>query len=116
MSTWEAIAEAIRMGATDIHIEPFEEALRLRYRIDGVLQRQPTPPQINRFQAAIISRLKIMAGADMAERRRHQDGRRDSRQRSHRVSSATRPGMSRNGTMGDQPIARLSEAVWVRTS
>ena len=57
----EILLEAIESRASDMHIESQEIGLRIRYRIDGVLHAQPTPPEINRFQAAIISRLKIMA-------------------------------------------------------
>ena len=67
------ILEAHRMRASDIHIEPLEKRLRLRYRIDGVLQVMPDPPK--KLQAAIISRLKIMSNMSIAERRLPQDGR-----------------------------------------
>ena len=67
------IAKAVEARASDIHIEPFENALRLRYRVDGVLAEVEAPP--NRFRAAVISRLKIMAKLDIAERRLPQDGR-----------------------------------------
>lgn len=67
------ISEAIKSRASDIHIEPQEKALRLRYRIDGVLQDRTPPPK--KFQNAIISRIKIMAEMDIAERRLPQDGR-----------------------------------------
>ena len=60
---------------TDIHIEPMENDLRIRYRIDGVLHPTPLPPQMKRFQSAIISRIKVMAGMDIAEKRLPQDGR-----------------------------------------
>ena len=60
---------------TDIHIEPMETDLRIRYRIDGVLHPTPLPPQMKRFQSAIISRIKVMAGMDIAEKRLPQDGR-----------------------------------------
>lgn len=70
----ELLSEAIRMGATDIHIEPFEEQLRVRYRIDGVLHQVPTPGTIRGFHSAIVSRLKIMANLNIAERRLPQDG------------------------------------------
>ena len=60
---------------TDIHIEPLENDLRIRYRIDGVLHPTPLPPQMKRFQSAIISRIKVMAGMDIAEKRLPQDGR-----------------------------------------
>lgn len=71
----EILIEASNERASDIHIEPEENALRIRYRIDGVLQTQSLPPEINRFQAAIISRLKIMARLNIAEKRLPQDGR-----------------------------------------
>jgi len=71
----EILVEAIEARATDIHIEMQAKGIKIRYRIDGVLQKQPAPPQINRFQAAIISRLKIMARLNIAEKRVPQDGR-----------------------------------------
>jgi type II secretion system protein E len=71
----EILVEASNERASDIHIEPEEHALRIRYRIDGVLQTQSLPPEITRFQAAIISRLKIMARLNIAEKRLPQDGR-----------------------------------------
>jgi len=67
------IADAVRKGASDIHIEPYEKAMRVRFRIDGVLQEMMAPPF--KFKAAIASRLKIMAELDIAERRVPQDGR-----------------------------------------
>ena len=67
------ISEALKMRASDIHIEPYEKSLRLRYRIDGVLQEMPPPPK--KFQNAIISRIKILSDLDIAERRMPQDGR-----------------------------------------
>jgi type IV pilus assembly protein PilB len=67
------LADAVRKGASDIHIEPYEKTLRVRYRIDGVLQEMMSPP--NRMKPAILSRLKIMAELDIAERRTPQDGR-----------------------------------------
>ena len=66
--------EAIQAGATDIHIEPFEEELRVRYRIDGVLHQVPTPGTIRGFQTAIVSRVKVMANLNIAEKRLPQDG------------------------------------------
>ncbi len=71
----EILAEAIEARASDIHMESQSDGIKIRYRIDGVLQTQPTPPQINRFQAAIISRLKIMSRLNIAEKRVPQDGR-----------------------------------------
>jgi type IV pilus assembly protein PilB len=67
------IADAVRKGASDIHIEPYEKSLRVRFRIDGVMQEMMEPPF--KFKAAILSRLKIMAELDIAERRVPQDGR-----------------------------------------
>ncbi len=71
----EILTEAVTAQASDIHIESQASGIKIRYRIDGVLQRQPTPPEINRFHAAIVSRLKIMARLNIAERRVPQDGR-----------------------------------------
>ena len=71
----DILTEAIESGTSDIHIEAQETGMKIRYRIDGVLQTQPTPPVINRFQSAIVSRLKIMARLNIAEKRIPQDGR-----------------------------------------
>jgi len=71
----QVMTEAIQLRATDVHFEPFEQELRLRYRVDGVLQEVNVPPQIKQFQAAIISRLKILAHLNIAEKRLPQDGR-----------------------------------------
>ncbi len=71
----QIVADAIRQRATDIHLEPYYSAIRLRYRIDGVLQVVPVPPGLRELHAAIVSRLKIMAGMDISERRLPQDGR-----------------------------------------
>lgn len=71
----QIIAEAYRERATDIHLEPMENDLRIRYRVDGVLHQVPVPSQLKQFQAAIISRIKVMANMDIAERRLPQDGR-----------------------------------------
>ena len=67
------IADAVRKGASDIHIEPYEKTMRVRFRIDGAMQEMMAPPY--KFKAAITSRLKIMADLDIAERRIPQDGR-----------------------------------------
>lgn len=69
------IREALNERATDIHVEPLEDDLQIRYRIDGVLREVPVPPQLKLLQASVISRLKIMAHLDIAERRLPQDGR-----------------------------------------
>ncbi|MDR1289727.1 MAG: Flp pilus assembly complex ATPase component TadA [Planctomycetaceae bacterium] len=71
----EILLEAIESRASDIHIETESDGLSIRYRIDGVLHIQNFPSEINRFQAAIISRLKIMSKLNIAERRLPQDGR-----------------------------------------
>ena len=71
----QILTEAIESRATDVHIEPFEEQLRLRYRIDGVLQEANVPASVRRFHAAIVSRLKILSHLDIAEKRLPQDGR-----------------------------------------
>jgi type II secretion system protein E len=68
---WEAYEER----STDIHLEPMESSLRIRYRVDGVLHQTPLPAQLARFQNAIISRIKVMANMDIAEKRLPQDGR-----------------------------------------
>jgi len=67
------LANAIKAKASDIHIEPYQKDLRIRYRIDGVLHEQPAPPK--KFHAAICARLKIMSNLDISERRLPQDGR-----------------------------------------
>lgn len=69
------IREALEQHATDIHVEPMEEKLRIRYRIDGRLREIPVPEQIKQLQQSVIARLKVMAKLDIAERRLPQDGR-----------------------------------------
>ena len=71
----ELIVEAIAQRASDIHIEPEKQDLIVRFRIDGVLHEQSVPNEIQRFRAAIISRIKIMAKLNIAEKRLPQDGR-----------------------------------------
>ncbi len=71
----QIIWEAFQDRATDIHLEPMETSLRIRYRIDGVLHQTPVPAHLKRFQASIISRIKVMANMDIAEKRLPQDGR-----------------------------------------
>ena len=71
----QIIWEAFKDRATDIHFEPQEDELRIRYRIDGILHQTPMPPQLKRFQAALISRIKVMSGMNIAEKRLPQDGR-----------------------------------------
>ncbi len=71
----QVIWEAFKDRSTDIHFEPSEDELRIRYRIDGILHQTPMPPQLKRFQASIISRIKVMSGMNIAEKRLPQDGR-----------------------------------------
>ncbi|GIK20209.1 MAG: type II/IV secretion system protein [Leptolyngbya sp. PLA2] len=71
----DILVEAVTERATDVHVEPYEGKLLVRYRIDGVLQRANVPATIHRFGPAIISRLKIMANLNIAEKRTPQDGR-----------------------------------------
>lgn len=67
------ISEAVQMRASDIHVEPFEDRVRVRYRVDGVLVERESPPK--RLLGPLLSRIKILARLDIAERRRPQDGR-----------------------------------------
>ena len=71
----EVFLEALNERASDIHVEPYEHRMVVRYRVDGVLHEASMPPQIRRFQAAIISRIKILANLNIAEKRLPQDGR-----------------------------------------
>jgi type II secretion system protein E len=71
----QVIWEAYKDRSTDIHFEPAEDELRIRYRIDGILHQTPMPPQLKRYQAALISRIKVMSGMNIAEKRLPQDGR-----------------------------------------
>jgi general secretion pathway protein E/type IV pilus assembly protein PilB len=71
----QVLADAVELRASDIHLEPFEDEFRIRYRIDGVLQEVPVPAQLKRFQPAIVSRLKILSHLNIAEKRLPQDGR-----------------------------------------
>jgi general secretion pathway protein E/type IV pilus assembly protein PilB len=71
----QILYEALRLGATDIHMEPYEDRMRLRYRIDGMLQDIPVPSGLQELYGAIVSRLKVMAGLNIAERRLPHDGR-----------------------------------------
>lgn len=71
----QIIWEAYQDRATDIHLEPMENDLRIRYRVDGVLHQTPVPPHLKRFQPAIIARIKVMSNMDIAEKRLPQDGR-----------------------------------------
>jgi len=71
----QVLSDAIEMRATDIHLEPFENELQIRYRVDGLLLEVPVPNEIKRFQPAIVSRIKILSHLDIAEKRLPQDGR-----------------------------------------
>ena len=71
----QILVQAVKDSSTDIHIEPYEDELKIRYRVDGILYDIPIPQNIKYFQSAIVSRIKIMAGLDIAERRLPQDGR-----------------------------------------
>ncbi len=71
----QVIWEAYKDRSTDIHFEPAEDELRIRYRIDGILHQTPMPPQLKKFQAALISRIKVMSGMNISEKRLPQDGR-----------------------------------------
>ena len=71
----QIIREALEQHATDIHVEPMEDTLRLRYRIDGRLRELPVPENIKALQQSVLARLKVMAKLDIAERRLPQDGR-----------------------------------------
>ena len=70
----QLLLEAVKIGASDIHLEPFEKELRVRYRVDGFLKTEPVPPGIKQLEPAIISRIKIMAHLNIAEKRLAQDG------------------------------------------
>ena len=71
----QVLTDAVELRASDIHLEPFEDEFRIRYRIDGVLQEVPVPAQLKRFQPAIVSRIKILSHLNIAEKRLPQDGR-----------------------------------------
>lgn len=71
----ELLIEAVKLQTSDVHIEPQESGLRVRYRIDGMLRVQSVPPEINHFYSAIVTRLKIMSHLNIAEKRLPQDGR-----------------------------------------
>ncbi len=71
----QILLEALRLQATDIHIEPYHSSIRLRYRIDGMMQTVPVPDALRQLHETIASRLKIMAGLNIAEKRLPHDGR-----------------------------------------
>jgi len=70
----QVLTEALASRATDVHIEPFEHELRVRYRVDGSLTEVPIPPEVRKYHAAIVSRIKILSHLDIAEKRVPQDG------------------------------------------
>jgi type II secretory ATPase GspE/PulE/Tfp pilus assembly ATPase PilB-like protein len=71
----QILREALRLHATDIHLEPYINSIRLRYRVDGILETVPVPADMRHLHPAVISRLKIMAGLNIAEKRLPHDGR-----------------------------------------
>jgi len=71
----QILQEALRLRATDIHLEPYAHAIRLRYRVDGLLETVPVPPDMRNLHPAVVSRLKIMAGLNISEKRLPHDGR-----------------------------------------
>ena len=71
----QLLQEALRLRATDIHLEPYANSIRLRYRVDGMLETVPVPADMRHLHSAVISRLKIMAGLNIAEKRLPHDGR-----------------------------------------
>ena len=81
----QVLRDAIELRASDVHLEPFEDEFRIRYRIDGDLQEVPVPPSLKRFQPAIVSRVKILSHLNIAEKRVPQDGRIKIRVDTHEV-------------------------------
>src|SRR5207244_1837968 len=71
----QILQEALRIRATDLHLEPYANSIRLRYRVDGILETVPVPPDMRHLHSAVVSRLKIMAGLNIAEKRLPHDGR-----------------------------------------
>ncbi len=71
----QILQEALRLRATDVHLEPYANSIRLRYRVDGILETVPVPPDMRHLHNAVVSRLKIMAGLNIAEKRLPHDGR-----------------------------------------
>ena len=95
------LIKAIKLGASDIHFEPYEKTFRVRYRIDGVLMRAMALPI--QIKNAVVSRLKIMASLDIAERRLPQDGRiklrlGKSREMDFRVSTIPDPRLAKRSS------------------
>jgi general secretion pathway protein E/type IV pilus assembly protein PilB len=71
----QILQEALRLNATDVHLEPYTSSIRLRYRVDGMLETVPVPADMRHLHSAVVSRLKIMAGLNIAEKRLPHDGR-----------------------------------------
>ena len=71
----QILQEALRLNATDVHLEPYANSIRLRYRLDGMLETVPVPADMRHLHSAVVSRLKIMAGLNIAEKRLPHDGR-----------------------------------------
>ncbi len=71
----QILQEALRLRATDVHLEPYANSIRLRYRVDGILETVPVPADMRYLHSAVVSRLKIMAGLNIAEKRLPHDGR-----------------------------------------
>lgn len=71
----QILQEALRLSATDVHLEPYSNSIRLRYRVDGILETVPVPADMRHLHPAVVSRLKIMAGLNIAEKRLPHDGR-----------------------------------------
>jgi type IV pilus assembly protein PilB len=71
----QILQEALRLRATDIHLEPYANTIRLRYRVDGILETVPVPADMRNLHPAVVSRFKIMAGLNISEKRLPQDGR-----------------------------------------
>lgn len=71
----ELLMEAVKLQTSDVHVEPLEHGMSVRFRLDGMLRVQPTPPEMAQFYSAIVTRLKIMSHLNIAEKRLPQDGR-----------------------------------------
>jgi len=97
----QVITQAVKDRCTDIHIEPYETYMRIRERIDGILYEMPIPQDLVRLHHAVVSRIKVMANLDIAERRLPQDGRIKVR------TAAAQPGSPSNGG-GDELDLRVS--------
>ena len=107
----QIIKEALAQRATDIHVEPLEHDLRIRYRIDGVLRSAPVPENIKSLQSSVIARLKVMSRLDIAEKRLPQDGRIQLRLDGQPIDVrvATIPGVEGRGRSGLRECGCFSE-------